>query len=178
MAKAKSGRRAVSLNAFFLSFGSMLLLSAIVAAWLFRSSNAPFAAKLIIPAALVAIACVTPKQVKALLGYPLETQFSALPKRAELVAFLERDNKRVDLWLLQGDGSLRAYDTALDDGMKEVLKAALERKARGQRVMLEKAPAAKPGQPRKPSYADIKSGKPAYEIDDSAFALPPKDGQQ
>ena len=175
MEEAKSGGRSVTLaNTFVYSFGAVLLLTAILAAWMFRSSNAPFAAKLLIPAILVALVCWTPQKVSALLGYPLEAKFDALPKRAELVSFLERDNKRVDLWLLQSDGSLRAYDTALDEQMKGVLKAALERKARGARTMLQKPPAGKPGQPKKPGYADIRSGHPAYEIDESAFALPPK----
>ena len=165
-------------NTFVYSSGALLLLTAIVAAWIFRSSNASTLTKMVIPVTLVIIVCVTSKQVPAILGYPLESKFDALPKRAELVAFLERDNKRVDLWLLQSDGSLRAYDTVLDDQMKSVLKAALERKARGQRTMLQKPPAGKPGQPKRPGYADIRSGHPAYEIDDSAFALPPKGDQQ
>ena len=76
------------LNAFIVSFGGMLAASAIVVAWLFRTSSAPLVAKIAIPTILVALACWSPTTVNSLLGLPLTASFDELPERAELVAFV------------------------------------------------------------------------------------------
>jgi ribose/xylose/arabinose/galactoside ABC-type transport system permease subunit len=68
------------LSAFVLSFGTMLALTAIVAAWLFRTTPAPLWVKLIVPAALVSLACYAPGTVSAMLGLPVMVTFDELPQ--------------------------------------------------------------------------------------------------
>jgi hypothetical protein len=159
-------------SSFVLSFGAWLALIAAVAAWLFRTAAAPFALKLVLPVAIVFLACVTPYEVDALLGFPMAVSLADLPARAELVAFVPHDTtKTVDLWLRQGDGAPRAYELTLDDRLKETLRQARQRMGQGARVML-----AKRGQAdrRRPGLTDQLSRDGAYAIDDSAFALPNK----
>ena len=96
-------------SAFAASFGSMLLMGALVASWLFRSSSAPLVAKIVVPALMVALACVAPYQVNAMLGFPMSASLATLPARAELIAFVAQDSDaRVDLWLRQGGAPPRA----------------------------------------------------------------------
>ena len=68
-------------SAFAASFGSTLLMTALIGAWLFRSSTAPLIAKIAVPALIVALACATPYQVNAMLGLPI----SARPQRCPLM---------------------------------------------------------------------------------------------
>ncbi len=127
-------------SAFAASFGSMLLMAALIASWLFRSSAAPLVAKITIPALIVMLACVTPYQVNAMLGFPISAPLATLPAHAELIAFIPQDkDARVDLWLRQGDAPPRAYETTLDDKLKQTLRNAQSRLGHGRRVMLVKA---------------------------------------
>ena len=57
-------------SAFALSFGLLLVGLALVAAWTFRTAAAPLAAKLALPALLVALGCLTPYEVNSMLGLP------------------------------------------------------------------------------------------------------------
>lgn len=160
-------------SAFAASFGSMLLMAALIASWLFRSSGAPLAAKIAVPGLIVALACVTPYQVNEILGFPFSAPLERLPARAELIAFVAQDdNARVDLWLRQGDYPPRAYETTLDDKLKRTLREAQARLGRGARVMLVKARLSTN------RTSVIEQGvltDPGYELDNSAFSLPPKD---
>lgn len=153
-------------STFALSFGSLLLLAALIAAWLFRSSSAPLVAKLGVPLLIVALACATPYQVNAMLGYPFSAPAYSLPKQAELIAYVAKDeDKRVDLWLRVGD-TPRAYETTLDDKLKSTLREAQNRMGHGDRVMLVR------GKPKQ-GLTSVQSD-PGYELDESAFSLPAK----
>jgi hypothetical protein len=159
-------------SAFAASFGSMLLLTAFIASWLFRSSAASLMAKTAVPALIVALACVTPYQVNAMLGFPISTSPATLPLRAELIAFVTRqDDTRVDLWLRQGNAPPRAYETTLNDRLRRTLREARSRLGHGGRVML-----VKPGLGTKHTGAAERRAPddPIYELDDSVFSLPSK----
>jgi hypothetical protein len=69
-------------------------MTTIIGSCLFRSSTAPLIAKIAVPALIVALACVTPYQVNAMLGLPISAPPASLPAYAELIAL-------VDLWLRQ-----------------------------------------------------------------------------
>jgi len=153
-------------STFAVSFGSLLLLAALIAAWLFRSSNAPLIAQIGVPLLIVALACVTPYQVNAMLGFPFSAPASSLPPHAELIAYVAHDeDKLVDLWLRVGE-TPRAYETTLDDKMKGTLRKAQDRMGKGGRVMLVRGKAR-----RGVTSAASEDG---FEIDESAFALPTK----
>lgn len=159
-------------SAFAASFGSMLLMAALIASWLFRSSTAPLIAKISVPALIVALACATPYQVNAMLGFPISASPATLPARAELIAFVAHDNDaRVDLWLRQSNAPPRAYETTLNDQLKRTLHEAQSRLDHGRRVML-----VKPRPRTKPTgIAEHRaSDDPSYELDDSVLSLPPK----
>jgi hypothetical protein len=159
-------------SAFAASFGSVLLMGALIASWLFRSSDAPLVAKTVVPALIVALACATPYQVNAMLGFPLSAWRATLPARAELIAFVaQKGDARVDLWLRQGEAPPRAYETPLDDKLRRTLRDAQERLGRGAKVMLVKTP---PGSMRTGVTDPSASDEPGYELDDSRFSLPPK----
>ena len=159
-------------SVFAASFGSTLLLGALIASWLFRSSAAPLVAKIVVPALIVALACATPYQVNALLGFPFSAPLAMLPARAELIAFVAQDNDaRVDLWLRQGGSPPRAYETSLDAKLKETLRDAQSKLGHGGRVMLVKA---RSGTKRAGVAEQRAPDESGYELDDSAFSLPPK----
>lgn len=159
-------------SAFTASFGSMLLIAALIASWLFRSSDAPLVAKIAVPTLIVALACATPYQVNAMMGFPIWAPLDLLPAHAELIAFVLRDDEgRVDLWLRQGDAPPRAYETILDDQLKQTLREARSRLGHGRRVMLVKAGA---GAKRTGVTGQRPPPAPSYELDDSAFSLPVK----
>ncbi len=164
-------------SAFSVSFGLLLVLMTAMASWTFRTANAPLIAKLVIPASIFTLACATPNAMNSLLGFPVTVAFAALPDRAALVAFVAHDRERVvDLWLRQGDAAPRAYETPLDENMKKTLHDAELRLARGERVMLAKrgGGAGQPASRNRQSIADDGS----YELDVSAFNLPPKEGDE
>ncbi len=168
---------------FVVGFGALLALIAVIAAWLFRTADAPLSAKIIVPSLAVALACATPFAVNAMLGFPVSAGMDALPDRAELVAFVAHDeDDAVDLWLRTGDapgsqsgGVPRAYETRLTAQMKKTLRAAQEAMAHGRRAMLAKRGAGNAkglgGDP-----LAIGDAQRVYELDPSALsALPPKE---
>jgi hypothetical protein len=159
-------------SAFAVSFGSMLLLTALIASWLFRSSAAPLIVKIAVPSLIVALACATPYQVNALLGFPISVPPAMLPAYAELIAIIAHDDDtRVDLWLRQSNAPPRAYETTLNDKLKRALREAQSRLGHGGRVMLVKA---RPEMKRTGATEQRAADDPGYELDDSLFSLPPK----
>jgi hypothetical protein len=160
-------------SAFVASFGSMLLMTALIGAWLFRSSAAPLIAKIAIPALVVALACATPYQVNAMLGFPVSASPATLPAHAELIAFVAHDDDtRVDLWLRQSNALPRAYETPLDNKLKRTLREAQSRLGHGGRVVLVKARL----RTKRTGVEELRtSDDNSYELDDSFFSLPPKD---
>ena len=159
-------------SAFDTCFGSMLLMTALIASWLFRSSGAPLIAKMAVPTLAVLLACVTPSQVNTMLGFPISAPPATLPSHAELIAFVARgDDARVDLWLRQGDAPPRAYETTLDDKLRQTLRKAQSRLGHGKRVSLVKAHL---NAKRTDVTEQRAPDDPGYELDNSAFSLPPK----
>jgi hypothetical protein len=159
-------------SAFAISLGSMLLVAALIASWLFRSSDAPLIAKIAVPALIVALACATPYQVDTMLGFPTTALPAALPAHAELLAFVsDDDDKRVDLWLLESNAPPRAYETTLNDKLKRTLREAQSRLGHGGRVMLVRTG---PGTTRTGITEERPPADPGYELDDSVLSLPPK----
>jgi hypothetical protein len=160
-------------SAFTTSFGSMLLMAALIASWLLRSSDAPLIAKMAVPTLIVVLACATPYQVNKMLGFPISAPLLTLPTHAELIAFVAQDDEaRVDLWLRQGDAPPRAYETTLDDKLRQTLRRAQSRLGHGERVLLVKARSDSKRTGVIEQHAPDGSG---YELDDSAFSLPPKE---
>jgi phytoene dehydrogenase-like protein len=159
-------------SAFAVSFGSMLLMAALIASWLFRSSGAPLIAKIAVPALIVALACVAPYQVNAMLGFPISALPPSLPAHAELIAFVSHDDaERVDLWLRESNAPPRAYETALNDKLKRTLREAQSRLGHGGRVMLVRA---RLGAKRTGITEQRAPDDSGYELDDSLLSLPPK----
>jgi hypothetical protein len=157
-------------SVFTASFGSMLLLIALIGSWLFRSSAAPLIAKIGVPTLMVALACATPYQVNSMLGLPVSVPPATLPAHAELVAFVTHDDgRRVDLWLRQSTAPPRAYETGLDDELKRTLREAQSRLDHGGRAMLVKARMGVEGANIKERLAP---DDPSYELDNSVFSLP------
>ena len=169
----------MSTTALILVSGAFLALMAVVAAWLFRTANAPFFAKIIIPVSLMILACATPFKLPAILGWPVETTFAALPDKAELIAFLPYDDeKQVSLWLMpDGEPQPRAYSVEMTDDLKDTLRKAQKAKADGGRTVLAKvAKAAGKKRPHQ-QYSDIDGGNSPYVLQDSAFSLPRKNNK-
>ena len=173
---------------FVLALGGVLAAVAWISAWLFRSTSAPFALKLALPAAAVSLACWAPLQVGAMMGLPVVTSLAALPDKVQLVAFLPHDEaKTVVLWLL-ADVEPRAYEVPLTKGLKQTLAQAREQLAGGRPVYLRKGKPGdgkggegeakgKDGQSRtgSPSVTDLSDDfDPGYAIDDSALSQLPK----
>jgi hypothetical protein len=160
-------------SAFAASFGSMLLLIALLGSWLFRSSAAPLIAKIGVPTLIVALACITPYQVNSMLGFPVSAPPATLPAHAELIAFVTHDDdRRVDLWLRQSTAPPRAYETGLDDKLKRTLREAQSSLDHGGRAMLVKA---RIGTKRTDIQELPAPDGPSYELDNSVFSLPRKD---
>lgn len=160
-------------NAFAASFGSLLLINALTSAWLFRSSGAPLIAKIAAPALIVALACTTPYQVNTILGFPMLASPATLPGHAELIAFVVHDDDaRVDLWLRQSNAPPRAYESALNENLKRILRESKSRLEHGGRVILVKA---SPGRGRTGITEHSVLDAASYELDDSFSLLPQKD---
>jgi len=162
-------------NAFALSFGLLLAGLVLIAAWMFRTAAAPLAAKLALPALLVALGCLTPYEVNSMLGLPRMAALAALPDRAELIAFVAHDeDKRADLWLRVEDAPPRAYDIAIDEAMKRLLRDARDRMEHGGRLMLVKHAEHADKKAEHQGGFSQQPADHAYAIDESAFALPTK----
>lgn len=175
--------------AFACAFGIFLAANVTIAAWLFRSSSAPFAAKIMLPTLVVVLACYTPWTINSMLGYPTETAEASLPDNAQLIAFVPHDaEKRVTLWLRTGDDP-RAYDTVLSGGLKRELRKAKDAMAQGRPAMLRRR-GGEPGQGKGHSgqgegngHQQVgdplgigDDGEGPYILDQSAMtALPPKE---
>lgn len=170
-------------TSFALSFGALLALMALIAAWLFRTSSAPLWAKIAIPSLAVALGCYAPFAVSSMMGFPVSVAFDELPDRAELIAFVPRDaEKRVDLWLKVAGASIssapRGFETDLNVKLKKTLREAEEAMAHGGHPILQK-------QTTKSSNGGNASGKDRlgigddgqmYVLDPAAIsALPPKE---
>ncbi len=154
---------------FIIPAGIFLALMGLVAAWLFRTASAPIIVKLSVPTLIVIIACVTPRTVAALMGYPVWSEFSALPQKAELVAFVPNDTAHTAaLWLRVGSDAPRAYEITLTDEMKKTLREAGERIAHGERVGVKKGGHIHPG------VTDIETPEAPYVLSDDVFSLPKK----
>ena len=159
-------------SAFAASFGSILLMAALIASWLFRSSTAPLMAKIAVPALIVALAFAAPYQVNAMLGFPTTAFPATLPAHAELLAFVsDDDDERVDLWLRESNAPPRAYEITLNDKLKRTLHDAQGRLDHSGRVMLVRA---RPGTTRTGITEQHAPADPGYELDDSVLSLPPK----
>ncbi len=156
---------------FALSFGAMLALMALIAAWLFRTAGASLWLKVILPSLMTALACSTPFAIGSMLGYPVGASFDALPDRAELVGFVARDdNGLVDLWLRTGDVP-RAYETKLDAKMKKALREARDAMAQGRRPLVAKAGKAKADRAGNPN--GIGDDEDAWVVDPDALSRLP-----
>ena len=175
---------------FVLELGGVLAAVAWISAWLFRSTSAPLALKLALPAAAVSLACWAPLQVGAMMGLPVVASLAALPDKVQLIAFLPHDeDKLVDLWLMT-EAVPRAYEVPLTKGLKQTLQQAREQLAEGRPVYLRKGKPKdgmggegdakeKDGQAHNgaPSVTMLSDDfDPDYSIDDSALSqLPKKD---
>lgn len=164
-------------TSFAVSFGALLALMALIAAWLFRASSAPLWAKVALPSLAVALGCYAPFAVSGMMGFPVSVAFEDLPDRAELIAFVPHDaEKRVDLWLKVA-AAPRAYETQLDANLKKALREAGETMAHGRPAMLMKRSATgvawrASGQHR----LGIGDDSETYVLDPTAMSpLPPKE---
>ena len=169
---------------FVVSFGGLLALMCVIAAWLFRTASAPLSAKILIPTLAVGLGCYAPFAVSGMMGFPVAVGIAGLPDHAELVAFVAHDeDKMVDLWLRDGGASAgsaqavpRAYETRLTPGMKQTLRQAAETLARGGRAELKKDGPARPKNSGGDRLGIGDDDQRVYELDQSALsALPPKD---
>ncbi len=160
---------------FVLSFGALLALICVIAAWLFRTAAAPLWAKIVVPSAAVALGCYAPFAVGGIMGFPVSADVSALPDHAELVAFVAHDDDaQVDLWL-RTDDVPRAYETRLTKEMKKTLRQAQEAMAHGQRAMLAKRGTGRPDG-LGGDQLGIGDDQRIYELDPRAMnVLPPKE---
>jgi len=158
---------------FVLSFGALLALMCVIAAWLFRTAAAPLWSKIAVPSLAVSLGCYAPFAVSAVMGFPVSVDMGGLPDRAELVAFVAHDDdSQVDLWLRTGDAP-RAYETKLTAQMKRTLRAAQEAMAHGQRAMLVRRGIG--GRKGVGDPLGIGDDQRIYELDpDALSALPPK----
>ena len=157
--------------AFALSFGAFLALTALIAAWLFRSATSSLWLKIVMPSAMTALACYAPYSVANMMGYPVSASMEGLPDRAELLAFVAHDDDgRVDLWL-RTDDSPRAYDMALTAEMKKTLREAEQEMAHGRRAVLAKKAEGKKAASKGGRAGDplgVGEDDPAYVLDESA----------
>jgi hypothetical protein len=160
---------------FALTFGTLLVLMCIIAAWLFRTSAAPLWQKISVPAIAVALCCYAPYSLGSLLGFPVQVDVSALPDHAELVAFVAHDeDQEVDLWLRTGDVP-RAYETRLTPEMKKTLREAREAMEHGRPATLAKR-GSRGGKNGTGDQSGSGEAPTTYELDESAMGvLSPKE---
>jgi hypothetical protein len=165
-------------TSFALSFGALLALMALIAAWLFRTTSAPLWTKVALPSLAVALGCYAPFAVSGMMGFPVLVAFGELPDRAELIAFVPHDaEKRVDLWLKVADAP-RAYETQLDANLRKALREAGEAMAHGRPAMLMKRSSTGAARVRVSGQDRLGIGDDSemYVLDPKAMsALPPKE---
>ena len=96
----------------------------VIATWDFRTSAAPLAVKLTLPALLLVASLDLPWHFAAMLGRPVPIAAGDLPNGAKLIAFqmLDGDTK-ADLWLREG-ASTRAYEITVGDPERQTLRKA------------------------------------------------------
>jgi hypothetical protein len=161
---------------FTFMVGAALALQALFAAWLFRTAHAWIGWKLVVPTSLVVLACWAPYTAKAIMGLPIKTAIAALPEEARLVAFFPHDQDGlVDIWLASGPVP-RAYEIALDQATKAMLRTAAADLAQGKPVFVRKRKGEGPVVGRSgASTTDLKDdSQPRYEVDDSALVQLPR----
>ncbi len=161
-------------NQFALSFGVALVSMAVVAAWLFRKSDAPFALRLVVPLMSVAACAYAPYAVNSMMGLPVGATIAALPDKATLIAFQPAEGeRRVDLWLMARGRPPCAYEVELDAKLKEELRKAQERQGHGQQVVLSHL---RPTDERQHHGDRFGLDDDGYVIDESAVSqLAPKE---
>jgi hypothetical protein len=167
------------ISSFTLSFSLFCLLMSVIASAMLRTSSARFAVKMIVPAIVVGLVCVTSLELPSVFGYPVETAFASLPEKAELIAFVSHDeDKKVSLWLMRdGAAEPRAYSVELTESLKKTLQQAQKAKGAGERTMLAKG--GKPGNKRPhQQYSNIDGGDSPYILLPAAFQLPAKEAAQ
>jgi hypothetical protein len=127
------------LTSFAVLAGSFCLGAVVMVGWVFRTTSAPFALKLWLPAMLAVLAVETPFSIGAMMGYPVETRLAGLPDNARLIAFVEYDRQsKVDLWLQERGQPPRAWriDEVLSD--RQSLAQAKQQIAHGEPVYVQR----------------------------------------
>ncbi len=123
---------------FAVALGALLCGFVVVAAWLFRTSSAHIAVKLILPSALLALSIYAPFTFIQFLGRPYPTTFDRMPEQIELIAFKSiDDDKSVDLFVAEKE-STRLYEIPLDKQTKQALRKAQGDISQGRPVILSK----------------------------------------
>jgi hypothetical protein len=160
---------------FTVSFGSLLALMTLIAAWLFRTASAPLWAKVAVPSLAVALGCYAPFAVSGMMGFPVPVGFDELPDHAELVAFAPRDaEKRVDLWLRTSQAP-RAYEAALTEQMKKTLHQAAEEIGHGRPAVLTKLGKASRNKSGGQDVLRVGGDEGMYVLNANSTGLPPKE---
>ena len=112
-------------SSFAIIAGGFGLSAAVMLGWVFRTTSAPFALKLLLPAILAVLAAGAPFAIGAMMGYPVDTELASLPQDARLIAFFEHDRQsKVDLWLQVRGQSPRAWRVDEDASNREALADA------------------------------------------------------
>ena len=121
------------------STGAFILCAAIMLAWIFRTSSAHLAAKIVMPIALVALGIKIAFTLDAMTGYPVHVKLNELPDHARLVGYVEYDRiGEADLWLVAPNQPPRAYHITLPANSSRFRKAGEEARS-GTPVYLWKA---------------------------------------
>lgn len=164
------------ISSLTVNLGLFYLLMAAIAWWVLRASSVHLAVKIVVPVAVLALVCATWFTIPEILGFPLDTAFTALPTQAELIGFVpHEDEKRVDVWLIaEGQKQPRAYSIELTESLKDTLRKAQKAQAEGGRAVLAKGGQKK----RPPGYTAIDGGSAPYELLPNAFNLPAKGAAQ
>ena len=109
----------------------------VIATWDFRTSTAPLAVKLTLPAFLLVASLDLPWHFAAMLGRPVPIAAADLPNGATLVAFQMFDgDTRADLWLREA-GGMRAYEIVVGDEERSALRKAKAGQARGEGLTVQ-----------------------------------------
>jgi hypothetical protein len=110
---------------FFVVVGGLVSLCAIGTGFALKDTRAPLYAKLAIPVFMVCLAAYLPRQVKLMMGLPVETTMNQLPKEIVLIQFYPLSRTTVDLWTLE-PGHTRVYEVPLDPELQKTLIEARE----------------------------------------------------